>query len=76
MAVRIRKDGRIVCAAMFPEERGDTYIDDNWHYRLSVEAGVLVSEPMEQHQISGQWWWRGNIPEGVKIDTVYLQAEE
>jgi hypothetical protein len=31
MALRIRKDGRIFCAALRQEEDGDTYIDDELH---------------------------------------------
>jgi hypothetical protein len=50
MAVRIRKSGEIVCAAMHPEEPGDTYLNDGLHYKLAVELGALVSEPMERHQ--------------------------
>ena len=56
MAIRIRKNGRIFCAAMFPEEPGDTYINDQLHYHLSVEENVLVAEPHERHKISGEWW--------------------
>lgn len=55
MAVRIRKDGSIVCAAMFPKEDGDIYIDDAIHYVLSVESKVLITD--ENHQIHGKWWW-------------------
>jgi hypothetical protein len=51
MAVRIRKNGRIFCAAMNPPEDGDTYIDDGLHYKLSVENKMLVTEPMKQHQL-------------------------
>lgn len=72
MAVRIRKDGRIFCAAMRGPEEGDTYIDDDLHYELSVIKKVLVSEPMEKHKISAEWWWRGNIPEGTEIEHYYL----
>jgi len=68
MAIRIRKNGRIFCAAMFPEEPGDTYINDQLHYHLSVEENVLVAEPHERHKISGEWWWAGNIPEGIIIE--------
>ena len=71
MAVRIRKDGRIFCAAMFPAEPGDTYLDDNIHYMLSSESKVLVTEPHERHQINGEWWWKGNVPEGIVIDPFY-----
>lgn len=70
MAVRIRKDGRILCAAMHSEEDGDTYIDDGLHYLLSVERKVLVTHPHEQHSIHGEWWWKGNAP--ADIDGFYL----
>lgn len=76
MAVRIRKNGRIFCAAMRPEEPGDTYIDDGLHYQLSVENKVLVSEPMERHAISAEWWWRGAVPEDVEIEDFYMKASE
>lgn len=68
MAVRIRKDGRILCAAMHPAEEGDTYIHDGLHYRLSVEEKVLVTEAHERHKAHGQWWWAGSVPEGVEIE--------
>lgn len=42
MAVRIRKNGAIVCAAKSAEEEEDTYIDDGLHYVLGVELGVLT----------------------------------
>ena len=65
MAVRIRKDGRILCAAMHEAEDGDTYLDDGLHYLLSVERKVLVTKPHEQHSKSGEWWWKGNAPVGI-----------
>lgn len=68
MALRIRKDGRILCAAIHPAEPGDTYIDDGLHYIMSVERRVICAEPNEQHMKSGQWWWTGNIPEDVEIE--------
>ena len=71
MAVRIRRSGEIVCAAMHPAEDGDTYIDDGLHYELSVEKRVLVTEPMELHAKSGRWWWRGQAP--ATTDPFYLQ---
>ena len=46
MALRIRKDGRILCAAMHPEEPGDTYLDDTITYKLVSEFGVIMTEPM------------------------------
>ena len=72
MALRIRKDGRILCAAMHPEEEGDTYIHDGLHYQLSVEEKVLCTEPHEQHKERGEWWWVGNIPKDILIDSFYL----
>lgn len=73
MAVRIRKDGRILCAAMHPEQDGDTYIDDGLHYHLSVEKKVLVTQPHEIHSTTGdgEWWWKGNAP--ADIDGFYLE---
>jgi len=64
MALRMRKDGRIFCAAHTKEESGDTYIDDELHYEMSVVHKVIVTKPMPEHSITGEWWWAGNIPEG------------
>ena len=72
MAVRIRKDGRIYCAALHRELPGDAYIDDGVHYYLSVERKVLVTEPFEQHARRGEWWWKGQQPEDVVIDDFYF----
>ena len=71
MAVRIRKDGRIFCAAMTPSEPGDTYIDDSLHYELGVVRKLLVSEPAEQHRETAEWWWRWSVPAHVQIDPFY-----
>lgn len=75
MAVRIRKDGRILCAAMHPEEEGDYYINDAVHYLLSVEAKVMVTEPHERHKTHGEWWWVNAIPETAQIDSFYLRRD-
>lgn len=72
MAVRIRKDGRVFCAALRPAENGDTYLDDHLHYELSVISKVLVTEPNEKHMINAEWWWSGNVPEGIEIDEFYM----
>lgn len=74
MAVRIRKDGRVLCAAMHEEQEGDCYVGDGVHYALSVEAKVLVTESHERHSIHGEWWWVNAIPEGKEIDSFYLGA--
>jgi hypothetical protein len=71
MALRIRKDGRILCAAMHPEEPGDTYLDDGVHYTLS-RIGVLVTEKTEEggrggHACHGEWWGHW-VPSDVTPD--------
>lgn len=79
MAVRIRRHGAIVCAAMHPPELGDTYLNDEIHYMLSVTSKVLVTEPMDLpegvglggHAKHGYWWWRNDAPTGAKIDDFY-----
>lgn len=72
MALRIRKDGRILCAAIHSAEQGDTYINDDLHYQLSVENKVIATQYHEEHKERGEWWWSGNIPEGIVIDDFYL----
>lgn len=47
------------CAAHTDPEPGDTYIDDQLHYDMSVTHGVLVSLPMPEHEDNPQWWWAG-----------------
>lgn len=71
MAVRIRKDGRVLCAAIHPAEDGDCYVDDSVHYALSVEAKVLVTESHEHHKDRGEWWWINAVPNEVSIDSFY-----
>ncbi len=74
MALRIRRDGRILCAAMHPPKDSDTYINDGLHYEMSVINKVIGSEPHERHRVTGQWWWTGNIPADVEIDKFYLSS--
>jgi hypothetical protein len=64
MAVRVRHDGTIWCAAMtLPEPSDRAYIDDGLHYTLSVELGALVTDPEPEHtRRGGQWWWRHEAP--------------
>jgi hypothetical protein len=74
MAVRVRKSGQIVCAAKFPAEEGDCYIDDGVHYLLAVEKRLLVTEPMDGpdgrggHAAHGEWWWHNEVPDDVVIE--------
>lgn len=80
MAVRVRSDGRVLCAAMHPKRRGDTYINDGLHYLLATELRVLVTEQMHLyggrggHQAHGEWWWRNAVPDDVEIDVFYLES--
>lgn len=80
MAVRVRTDGRIMCAAMHPAEPGDVYIPDNVSEKLSGATGmtpVLVTEPWEVppgqgrggHSVHGEWWWANDVPDdAVMVD--------
>ena len=62
MAIRVRKDGTMWCAAHSEPMEGDTYIDDGLHYHLSVERGVIVALPMPEHENHCQWWWANSAP--------------
>lgn len=77
MAVRIRQDGTILCAAAHPEQPGDTYLHDGLHYKLSVELGALVTEPMHAdpvnpgrggHEAHGCWWWQDEVPQDAVLE--------
>jgi len=72
MALRIRLDGRILCAALNKVEDGDIYINDNLHYQLSVKEKVLVTTENEYHmKHGGEWWWKGREPKELLIDNFY-----
>ena len=72
MAIRIRKNGRIFCAALNEEEDGDCYINDDIHYRLSVLGRVLVTTENDVHMSTGgEWWWRGQEPEDIILGENY-----
>ncbi len=74
MSLRIRSDGRILCAAMHQAELGDTYLHDELSYRLTVGLGVLVTEPMRSklgrggHALHGEWWWSDSVPDDVVLE--------
>ena len=55
MAIRWRRDGRLVCAAMSKEESNDTYIDDRVHYQLSVITRAIIAD--DDHKSNGLWHW-------------------
>ena len=56
MAIRWRKDGNLVCAAMSEPEDGDTYIGDRLHYQLSVLTCAIVADA--DHKTNGLWHWK------------------
>lgn len=58
MAMRWRKDGRLVCAAMTDEQPGDIYFDDEQHYQMS-QRGVILADP--QHETNALWHWAGHL---------------
>jgi hypothetical protein len=58
MAIRWRKDGRLICAAMSEPEDGDTYIDDRLHYQLSVISRSIIADV--EHENNGLWHWVHN----------------
>lgn len=64
MAVRIRKDRKIiVCAAKNRVEEGDLYLDDHIQYVLAVEMKVLVSLNANTENES---WYFDNMINGNK----------
>ena len=73
MAVRIRNDGQILCAAMHPEQPGDVYLHDGIHGHLA-RGCILVTEPMDGpagrggHAAHGEWWWRTDVPADVVLE--------
>ena len=74
MALRIRNDGRILCAAQHPAEPGDLYLCDDLSYKLTVESGAIVTEPMfssegrRGHAKHGEWWWANEVPPDVVLE--------
>lgn len=72
MAVRIRKNGQIFCAALSKALDGDCYIDDDLHYELSAVRKLLVTTENDYHIANGgEWWWRSQEPLNVPIDEFY-----
>jgi hypothetical protein len=51
MAIRIRADGEILCAAMHPEESTDVYFDDGDHHDLFQELRAIEPTPMGRWKI-------------------------
>ncbi len=55
MSMRWRTSGDLVCAAMRPEEPGDTYIDDRLHYQLTVISRAVIADV--DHETNALWHW-------------------
>lgn len=55
MALRIRENGDILCAAKTNAEEGDTYIHDGIHYYLSVMTEAIVAS--RNHKKDNLWFW-------------------
>ena len=75
MAIRIRKDKLILCAAKSEALVGDTYIDDNLHYVLSNELKVLsvvdhvgLTEVWEFHKASDERFPEPSPPIKIEMD--------
>lgn len=74
MSLRIREDGRILCAALHPPQPGDTYLHDGISYTLTVELRAIVTEAMDEpagrggHRKHGEWWWRHQVPDDVVLE--------
>lgn len=56
MAIRWRKDGRLLCAAMTEPEEGDIYIGDLLTKQLTVVMKVIVADP--DHKKNALWHWK------------------
>ncbi len=54
MAIRWRKNGRLLCAAMSEPEEGDTYIGVRLTGMLN-ELRVIVAD--HNHKTNGLWYW-------------------
>lgn len=67
MALRIRKDGRVLCAAMHPEEPEDIYVHDGISHELCVTMGFLVTDDKHLRDGDGvghgEWWWAIDRPD-------------
>lgn len=55
MALRIRKNGKIVCAADTKSKKGDLYIDDGLHYYLFVEQKLIETKDEGK---TWNWKWK------------------
>jgi len=64
MALRIRKNGDVLCAALHEAHDGDTYVPDNISEILTGctgEEALLVTDPEPIHSTHGKWLWAGSV---------------
>ena len=55
MAIRWRRSGELICAAMSQPEEDDAYIDDRVHYQLSVISMAIIADV--NHEVNRLWHW-------------------
>ena len=55
MAIRWRKNGDLMCAAVSEPEEGDTYIDDRLHHQLHTITRAILADV--NHEENGLWHW-------------------
>lgn len=67
MAIRIREDGTMLCAAHTEPLNGDTYINDEIHYYLSTLTEAI--RPSKDHNVDNLWFWN------IKEDSLEHYAE-
>lgn len=73
MALRIKKDKSIVCAAISKEQKEDIYIDDTIHQAL-CNRKLIVAEPEPQHSNNGGLWWlKGCEPKNINIENYWYE---
>jgi hypothetical protein len=60
---------------------GDTYLHDGISYRLTVELGAIVTEPMLStlgrggHAQHGEWWWANEVPKDAVLESAFAAKE-
>lgn len=59
MALRIRLTGEILCAAHTEAQSGDTYLNDDTHYHLSVLTEAIIASP--NHKEDNLWFWNEKL---------------
>ena len=74
MAIRMRENGDLICAAMSEAQPSDTYIDDTLHYILSVEGKCIIADV--NHENNGLWHWVHKGFLRAKLETLKAQENE